>query len=109
MKRAFVLLVVPVVLVGCQQPRSTPVAEAAEDPASQPSADIEFAKWPTATDNPVHLTPQLTDCAPPWSHGLHFEHYIVVRVNPEAMKEFKAVDKPLPVGTTIVKEKHTDW
>jgi hypothetical protein len=41
-------------------------------------------------------------------HGPHFEHFIVVRVNPGAMEEFKAVDKPLPVGTTIIKEKDTD-
>ena len=126
MKRAFVLLVVLVVLVGCQ-PRSAPVAEtpatpAEPPPASQPSADIEFSKWPTATDYPVKVAPQLAAaCAAPssaegtWAsgggkkrHGPHFEHFIVVRVNPEATEEFKVVDKPLPVGTTIVKEKHTD-
>jgi hypothetical protein len=123
MKRAFVLLVV---LVGCQ-PRSTPVAEtpatpvAEAPPASEPSAEIEFSKWPTATDSPVHVgLPFLGDCRAPsakelWEseggkkrHGPHFKHSIVVRVNPEAMEEFKAVNKPLPVGTTVVKEKHSE-
>jgi hypothetical protein len=122
MKRAFVLLVA---LVGCQ-PGSVPVAETpapgAETPTSQPSADIEFSKWPTATDRPIRVAPELlADCRAPseqeaWAstggkkrHGPHVDRSIVVRVNPEAMEEFKAVDKPLPVGTTIVKEKHTDY
>jgi hypothetical protein len=121
MKRGFALLVF---LVGCQPP-STPVAEspaapvAETPPDSQPGSGIDFAGWPTATDHPVQVGPQFSaDCRGPspaelWlseggttRHGPHFEHSIVVRVNPGAMEEFKAVDKPLPLGTTVVKEKH---
>jgi hypothetical protein len=126
MMRTLVLLVVLVVLVGCQQPRSAPVAEApaapvAEKTVSQPSADIDFSQWPTATERRLSVSPYVEQlCAARssteeevWAgtgggyrHGPHFKHYIIVRVNPEAMEQFKAVDGPLPVGTTVVKEKH---
>jgi hypothetical protein len=121
MKRAFVLLVV---VAGCQQPPAVPVAEAPSagpQPVPQTGEEIEFSDWPTATDRPVNVFPQVARmCAAPssareiWAqgggpkrHGPHFKHWIVVRVNPGALEAFKAGDSPVPVGTVVVKEKHT--
>lgn len=116
MKRVFGLLVM---LVGCQQPTSVPPVETPQS-VSQASAEIEFSEWPTATDAPINVSPQVAViCAvelPPGAaragndgekrHGPHFKNWIVVRVNPGSIKEFKAGNAPLPVGTTVVKEKH---
>jgi hypothetical protein len=118
MKRVLVLIAV---LAGCHRPPATPVAET---PVAQPTGEIDFADWPAATDSPVHVSPLATyfcalyrapDSPRGWvqnggekRHGPHFQHWIVVRVSPTAIEPFKAGDAPMPVGTTVVKEKHTD-
>jgi hypothetical protein len=114
--------------VGCQPPaasekgtESTPPDPTPQAPAPGTSADIDFAKWPTATDQPVRVDPQVfTYCrelspaetqaleAARKRNGPHFAPSIVVRTNPEAIAAFKAAKAPLPAGTTIVKEKHID-
>ena len=120
MKRLVVLLPI---LVGCQQPPATPVAEVPQS-SPQPSGEIDFANWPTATDGPVDVSQQvhlacgiMTSPTYPFvwmrnggekRHGPHFNHWIVVRVDRGRIDAFKAGDAPMPVGTTVVKEKHTD-
>jgi hypothetical protein len=116
------ILVVFAVVVGCQQPPATPVAESPA-PVPQPTGEIDFAGWPAATDGPVDVSPHVAMACGPglnspdarWAkmggekrHGPHFKHWIVVRVNPAAIEAFKEGDAPLPVGTTVVKEKHTE-
>ena len=83
------------------------------------SADIDFARWPAATEKPVRVEPIVASfCRAPSQtelqardaelkrHGPHYKPAIVVRTNPEAIGAFKLGDAPMPVGTTIVKEKH---
>lgn len=131
MKRIAVLLVV---VAGCQQSNSRPVPETQQLPAENPqpstetppssAVDIEFSKWPTATDLPVDVSPaQAQACGPGYNgsksrwahfgganrHGPHFGRYIVVRINPDAEQEFKELAAPLPVGTVVVKEKHSEF
>jgi hypothetical protein len=121
MKWLFTLLPV---LVGCHQPHPTPVAEPASPQTPRSTGEIDFANWPAATDGAFDVSPRVARAcevyAPPtipsvWAqnggekrHGPHFQHRIVVRVNPDAIEAFKEVGTPLPVGTTVVKEKHTD-
>lgn len=88
-------------------------------PTATPDGEPDFAGWPAVTDRPVLIDPQINvacaaAAAPAVSreqqkiHGPHFKPAIVVRVNPEAVEKFKA-RRPLPVGTTVVKEKHYDF
>jgi hypothetical protein len=126
MKRIIGLLVV---LAGCQQQDTVPVAEkptvpqpaTTPSPALQEGEEIEFSKWPTAISMSINVSPGVSlrcRADPPeisWAetggekrHGPHFKHSIVVRINPEAAEEFKTLGAPLPVGTVVVKEKHTD-
>lgn len=39
-------------------------------------------------------------------HGPHYYSAILVRVNPTSFEAFKSGKAPLPVGTTVIKEKH---
>lgn len=135
MKRVLVLLVF---VAGCAPQLVPSVAEPppVDPPAStvpampvapaphlaSQSAEIEFSSWPTATRSPVDVSPHVAQMCEPsrsreaiWStvggekrHGPHFKHSIVVRTNPDAMEEFKAGTAPMPVGTVVVKEKHSD-
>jgi hypothetical protein len=124
MKRLLVLLALAVP-VGCQQPVApAPVAEPAapmaQAPPPSPGAEIDFANWPAATDGPFRVDPTVTAACAPFTypnpkqeaerkrHGPHYWPAIVVRTNPEAIAAFKAGDTPLPVGSTVVKEKHSD-
>jgi hypothetical protein len=127
MKRIFPLLVV---LAGCHQ-STAPIKEPRQSvnqpapitpPVSQAREEIEFSKWPTASRFSIDVSPQASMmCAVMksaenlWAetggekrHGPHFKHSIVVRINPEAAEEFKTLGAPLPVGTVVVKEKHTE-
>lgn len=124
MKQLIVLFTV--ILAGCQQPAATSQKTEAPAPAQTPAlpqaplpspgADIDFAHWPTATDKPyrVDLTVAADCAAAPTQareaerkrHGPHYRPAIIVRTNPEAIAAFKE-GAPLPVGTTIIKEKHT--
>jgi hypothetical protein len=127
MKRIIGLLIV---LAGCQQQDSVPVAEKptvppqaqTPTPVSQPSPEIEFSNWPTATRIRIDVSPHVSmACRAPlpsehnWAegggekrHGPHIKHTIVVRISPEQAEEFKTLNAPLPVGTVVVKEKHKD-
>jgi len=116
-------LLVPlaVVILGCQQPTATsqktqaPASTMPEAPSPSPSADIDFAHWPAATDMPYRVDLSVAaDCRAPSSgerkrHGPHYQPTIIVRTNPEAIAAFKAGSASLPVGTTIIKEKHAKW
>ena len=121
MKRLIIVLTLAV-LVGCQQQpaASEPAPEMAQAPSPSPSAEIDFAKWPTATERPITVSPEIIAYCAPFTysspqkeaerkrHGPHYQPAILVRVNPEAIAEFKAGRAPMPVSTTIVKEKHYD-
>lgn len=85
-------------------------------PPTVPESEPDFATWPAVTETPIAVDPQIAiacDAAgasreqKQKTHGPHLHPYIVVRVNPEAVEKFKA-RQPLPVGTTVVKEKHAD-
>jgi cytochrome P460 len=121
MKRLVALVAVS--LAGCHQPVLDQDGEAGaatlpEAPLPSPGVEIDFAKWPTATDQPIPVAlANVYYCAAPAGpqieaqrklHGPHYQPAIVVRVNPEAIHAFKAMAAPMPVGTTIVKEKHND-
>jgi hypothetical protein len=41
------------------------------------------------------------------AHGPHAKHFIVVRVSPDAVAEFRE-GRPLPTGAVVVKEKYAD-
>lgn len=101
-------------LVGCGVTTETTIPPPSQAPA--PPAEPDFTSWPSVTDRPVPVNAQFAamcraaipdDGREAKRHGPHFKPAIVVRVNPEAVAAFKA-GRPLPVGTTVVKEKHHD-
>lgn len=129
-----VVAVLLIFAVGCFQPPLAPRAVAVEIPVAPPPRQVsraevnfdslDFAKWPTATEDPINVKPHVAYACSPgiisdrqrWNqfggekrHGPHAKHAIVVRVNTEAMEAFKIVGTPLPVGTVVIKEKHPNW
>jgi hypothetical protein len=111
--RTSVLMLAASLLVGCQREASTAPDPALVEPAT-------FAAWPTVTDKPVQVGPQLWALcraltseearameAAAKAHGPHSEYSIVVRVSPEAVAAFHEA-KPLPAGAIVVKEKYAD-
>ena len=74
MKRLLVLLALAV-LVGCQQPVAServaePTAPMAQAPPPSPSAEIDFANWPTATDKPYRVDPVVAVACAPWTYRI---------------------------------------
>jgi hypothetical protein len=78
-------------------------------------------KWDNVTAKPVDVFPATwTLCRAPTAedqkntdeenkkHGPHAQRTIFMKVNPVGMEDFKA-GKMVPVGTVVVKEKHTVW
>jgi hypothetical protein len=101
---------------GCNQANLPPTSEATSKTiAAAESWEIEFSKWPKATERPHAVafinaydcralhTEDLTK-----TYGPHFKPSIVVRVNPEAIEDFKAM-RPVAVGTVVIKEKYSEW
>jgi hypothetical protein len=132
MRRRAALLVVFV--VGCSTPPPAPPPEVPELPTAPPPRHVsraevdldtlDLAKWPKATEFAISVNPAVAYACGPgvnggtalWAkfggkarHGPHAKHSVVVRVNPEAMEAFKSVEKPLPVGTVVAKEKHAGF
>ena len=115
-------------LAGCQQadPRAATPDPPAPPPAAAPTGEIDFAGWPAATATPHFVTDvQYVLCASMGfeqsefrrkqyadskkRHGPHDRRSVVVRTNPAALAAFKAGTAPMPVGTTVVKEKWPEF
>jgi hypothetical protein len=91
---------------GCQPEPEPPV-----DGPKRESLGIDYKDWPRVTEKPYQVKPALSMlCAPPplatQNRGPHTDSAIVVRVNPVGLEYFKS-RKPVPVGTVVIKEKHT--
>jgi hypothetical protein len=112
--RAFAVLPTVILLLGCR-PAVPPTAP--DPPLVEPAT---FSTWPSVTDKPVHVGPELwLFCRGPTpeeakaraeaakAHGPHAEYSIVVRVSPDAAPAFRD-GKPLPTGAVVVKEKYSD-
>jgi hypothetical protein len=86
--------------------------------AGQESLGIDYTNWPSVMETPYPVAPDFYfRCAGPsperlraWEqeHGPHFKSWIVVKVNPVGIDQFKA-GKPVPVGTVVVKEKYQNF
>lgn len=113
MRRAMFLML-GLVVAGCETP-TEPTNPSVEPPALPTPA--EFAAWPTATAEPVQVVPaSWLLCRMPTAadkrrdvdeHGPHNELFIVVRATPDAMAAYRN-RQAMPVGSTVVKEKHKD-
>src|SRR5262245_50971608 len=86
-------------------------------PLPQTSAspdEPDFADWPKAMEHPWSVKkPVGYLCDPAPKNGIvgggpHDNMAIVVRTNPEALAAFKKGTAPMPVGTVVIKEKHSD-
>lgn len=73
---------------------------------------IDYAGWPSLTKDPVRVSPEIfTMCRAPVvapntvARGPHLAPSVRYFVNPENETVVKAGTNPVPVGTTIVKEK----
>lgn len=119
-----VLLIAVVILAGCDSRNSVtpepalaanapPVIEAAPWPREIADAiPGSSASWPTVTPDPIRVEVAIANaCANPFTaedrSGPHYVPYIVVRTNPEALEAFRKLEAPMPVGTVIIKEKHS--
>lgn len=99
------------VSIGCQS-RVVSETDAKGGEKSAPSTGgelgLDFSQWSAATDGPIPVDSLFAMYCRPGGAALHGPHdgaSIVVRVNPEAMEEFKA-RRPLPAGSVVIKEKH---
>jgi hypothetical protein len=111
--RQLTLLLTVLALTGCH--REPPPAPAPDigDPAT-------FSSWPRVTERPVAVSTAFwMDCRLPTpeqaragqqeakAHGPHAKHFVVVRVSPDAVAEFRE-GRPLATGAVVVKEKYID-
>jgi hypothetical protein len=94
-------------LVGCQLEPEHPVAP----PPQAGPLGIDYKDWPRVTEKPYQVKPAAAMLCAPFTafqdRGPHTDCAIVVRVNPLGLECFKS-RKPVPVGTVVIKEKHTN-
>ena len=117
MPRFAVMLCLSGFLVGCGGAEQIPTPPVASADTPEPF-DLDYSIWPTMTKTPYPVPPAFyAMCAAPTPErvkahedsekkalGPHGDASIVIRVNPPGAKAFQA-EKPVPVGTIIVKEK----
>ncbi len=111
-------------LIGLTACTSTTPPESSAQPVVSQVVPVEpglvepsvFAKWPSAYDRPIPVSPAAAVACAPFSpstfdseakHGPHANHSMVVRVSPEAIGAFRA-GKAMPTGAVVVKEKYPD-
>jgi hypothetical protein len=122
MRRLLTAGCVAFALAGCERRSETRPAPSIEPPVevvkrnTDAPAEIRLAletdetEWPVVTEKAIRVSYiNSTQCLRPTlgSHGPHFKPAIVVRTNPEALDAFLAKQSPMPVGTVVLKEKHT--
>jgi hypothetical protein len=108
-------------LAGCERRSETPAAPSIEPPVEVVKRDTEVpveirevlgtdeTEWPNASGVIPVMQDMYVLCGPPSdvNYGPHYKPAIVVRTNPEALDAFMAKQSPMPVGTIVLKEKHT--
>jgi hypothetical protein len=109
-------------LAGCERRGETPPVPPIEPPVEVAKRDTDApvairealatdeTEWPIVTVKPIRVSYMTsTQCLRMFSpaNNPHFKPSIVVRTNPEALDAFLAKQSPMPVGTIVLKEKHT--
>jgi hypothetical protein len=123
MKR--IILIVSFYICGCSSPpdrtSQPPTSTTSNYSHQRETLNIDYGDWPKVTEkpHPVALAFYL-DCRLPSpemiqqqkdlekQYGPHAKAWIIVRVNPTGVAQFKA-GQPVPVGTVVIKEKHLNY
>jgi hypothetical protein len=120
--RLFITMIGLMLIASCQQqlPVSMVDVESTQVKGTGFVEPDEFSKWPSVTAKPIRVgrgvwmycrspTPdeEKQIAAEEKQFGLHYHHYLMVRVNEKGQAAFRD-GKAIPIGSIVVKEKYQD-